>query len=1053
MALWDDLVAYYKGGSAYDSWGKYDVSLTDVEIADGIGPTFSSWDFATSGSSDKAVVLETDKIPADTGIATVSMWFKGLQTGNGSGFVATNNNTLIRIAANELGIRVGSATSSGYNINHLRGLSTWTHLAVTADGAGNYEYYINGSSVSSISGGAVWADDIKRIGNFTGSDDEFADYITEFAFWSRVLTSDEIEVIHSNGESGTRDLTRLIEPREQMPADKGSSAWINMSGNVLLWHLNDAGGGSEPDASGDGHTGTPASVSNASGIMMHSASYSTSSAGTIFENAANFNGSNSDIDAASATATALGINGNNPRTTMCWAKSDNWSNDDNLWAMGNNSTRQDWSLLARTNGFKLNTWGDDLTWDEMRDEEKDNWFHVAATYDGTTMRLYLNGTERATRTPGSALGTADNYPLRVGNDHGYNGNPWDGLIQEFAMFDEALTAADIRSIYNTQDIFASGAYGPSSGSVAVGAVIATVVHEGGSSVALDNVFATAVHEGGSSVALDNVFATAVHEGGSSVALDNVFATAVHTTSSYLTVPNITGSVGETGSFSSYGSYGIDYYRWSWNSVPGTGSESGIVSGSFAFPNYGVSTWVGDMTSNVALYHCEGGSFVSDSSGQNNDVTLTSVATGSPGYVGSDYWEFSAVGSVANVASTDLATANDFTIAFWLYNLDSDSSWRVGAWTSGDKYPIIVEQGSNRLGYYWGGFQDSGAELTASDGWHHLAVVGNASKNEISYWIDGVEEGLIANHPGDAGHVDSIGNKTGDNYRFAEGIDEFAYWTRALSDDEIQKIYFLQDPTIMAASDNFDPTLEFVPQISGTYSINLEVSTGVSITATASITDSDCTGTPGGSATINDCGFCVGGTTGRDATWGKYECWDGTLVCTGTSEGVPTGSCIDCDSVLSGTAYINDCGFCVGGATGRDATWGKYTCWDGSIICSASESPISTGSCPGGPDCYGVPGGSAYTNSCGTCVGGTTGRGEFWGMTTCWDGTLVCDPVDCPIISSSAENYMVDEDYSLRLMRNASSQRPRRVEQVPFMLGVNTTLSIREGSNSDFSGSY
>jgi len=739
---------------------------------------------------------------------------------------------------------------------------------------------------------------------------------------------------------------------------------------------------------------------------------------------------------------------------MCWASQPSWAENDTLWNMGNNATRQDWSLLTRDDGFKLNTWSDDLTWDGMTGAEKEGWFHVAAVYDGTTMRLYLNGTERATRTP-SALNTADNYPLRVGNDHGYNGNPWDGKIQEFAMFDEALGAADILTIYNQQKGWVSGSYSVTSGSASVADVFATVVHEGGSAVALDNVFATVVHGGGSAVALDSVFATVVHEGGSAVALDNVFATVVHTTSSYLTLPNITGTVAETASFSAAGSYGVDDYRWSWNFVPGTGS--GVVSGSFAFPDGGVNTWQGNMTDNTALYHCDGAltaSAGSDSSGQGNTVSFSDITFNSDPYIGSGSWGFD--GATSYVApSVLLDGTGDWTVSLWLYNLASTSNWRSGIWggPGGGDYPIMVNNGDDRLGYYSGGFQDSGAELTASDGWHNLVVVANENKDKVDYWIDGVKEGTVYAYLGL--NMSIIGNKAGQSYKFADRIDEFAFWTRSLSDEEIEQIYFLQNSASTAASGNFGPTLSFVPQLTGNYGINLEVYPGVTGSATASIAEPepDCAGVLGGSASINDCGFCVGGTTGKDATWGKYECWNGTLVCTGTSGGVPIEACIDCNSTPTGTAYINVCGFCVEGTTGRDATWGKYTCWDGSIICSASESPITTGSCPAGPDCYGVPGGSAYTNSCGTCVGGTTGRGEFWGMTTCWDGTLVCSPVDCPIISGSTENYMVGEDYTIKSMRNATSQRSRRVEQVPFLLGVNTTLSIREGSNTDFSGSY
>jgi len=680
MAIWDDLVAYYKCADGNDSWGEYEVSLTDVELSEGIGPTFSSWDFAASGSSDKAVVLEANAIPANTGILSVSMWFKGLRTGNGSAFTSgspTSNNTIIRIASDELGIRVTSATSCGYNVTPIRGLSTWTHLAVTADGAGNYEFYIDGSNVGSISGGPVFVNDVKRIGNLNGSDDEFADYITEIAFWSRVLTSDEVELIYSNGATGTRDLTRLVPyTRKQLPDNKAADGWFNMSGNVLLYHLDDASGGSETDGSGNGNTGAVTSVSNVDGIYMHSASYLTSSTGNAFADAASFNGSTSIVNTNVGCAD-LGVGGANARTFMAWGKVDTEKNYNVLWHAGNTSNGQQFAMYLRTgNGVQLNGWGggaNDLFYD-MDDAsdpyDSSDWNHYVGTYDGTNLRLFVNAIERGSSTPTLSTGNND---ISLGDDIGGFGDPLDGQIQEFAIFDEALPAADLLTIYNQQKGWISGSYSATSGSAAAAVV-----------------FGTAVHEGGTQAAVDNVFATAVHEGGTQAAVDNVFATVVHTTSSYLTIPNITGTVAETASFGTAGSYGIDYYEWSWNFVPGTGS--GVVTGSIAFPDNGGTTPI-NMTNNTGLYHCDGASIASagsDSSGQGNTVSFSNVTFNSDPYIGSGSWGFDGATSYVTSDGT-LDGSGDWTVSLWFYDLSSTSTWRAGIWSSvGDKYPIMVE---------------------------------------------------------------------------------------------------------------------------------------------------------------------------------------------------------------------------------------------------------------------------------------------------------------------------------------------------------------------------
>lgn len=59
---------------------------------------------------------------------------------------------------------------------------------------------------------------------------------------------------------------------------------------------------------------------------------------------------------------------------------------------------------------------------------------------------------------------------------------------------------------------------------------------------------------------------------------------------------------------------------------------------------------------------------------------------------------------------------------------------------------------------------------------------------------------------------------------------------------------------------------------------------------------DCSGVTGGTATIDDCGECVGGTTGKTA------CFQ------------------DCNGDWNGTAFENVCEYCVGGKTELDTTY-------------------------------------------------------------------------------------------------------------------------------------
>jgi len=86
---------------------------------------------------------------------------------------------------------------------------------------------------------------------------------------------------------------------------------------------------------------------------------------------------------------------------------------------------------------------------------------------------------------------------------------------------------------------------------------------------------------------------------------------------------------------------------------------------------------------------------------------------------------------------------------------------------------------------------------------------------------------------------------------------------------------------------------------------------------------DCAGTFNGSAFIDECGECVGGNTGLEPC--EQDCngvfgGDATLDECGVCDNNPANdneTCSDCAGVPNGTASIDECGICSGGTTGLE----------------------------------------------------------------------------------------------------------------------------------------
>jgi hypothetical protein len=75
------------------------------------------------------------------------------------------------------------------------------------------------------------------------------------------------------------------------------------------------------------------------------------------------------------------------------------------------------------------------------------WTHLAGTYDGATVRLYVNGVQVSSRAQTGAIPISTN-PLQIGGDTIY-GQYFPGRVDEVRIYNRALSATDIQRDMNT----------------------------------------------------------------------------------------------------------------------------------------------------------------------------------------------------------------------------------------------------------------------------------------------------------------------------------------------------------------------------------------------------------------------------------------------------------------------------------------------------------------------------------------------------------------------------------------------------------------------------
>ena len=152
--------------------------------------------------------------------------------------------------------------------------------------------------------------------------------------------------------------------------------------------------------------------------------------------AINLDGAGAYVDLLK-TPSELGIGGNEPRTVTVWVLTRSFNNG-GIFTSGNYSDAQNFSLrtMDTDNNWRVQYWGGANDADFIC-PALDRWVHFTHVHDGERTKVYADG--RLVVDVPRTIQTADTVTLRIGE---YNGNPFDGLIDEFRLYNRAMTAAE-----------------------------------------------------------------------------------------------------------------------------------------------------------------------------------------------------------------------------------------------------------------------------------------------------------------------------------------------------------------------------------------------------------------------------------------------------------------------------------------------------------------------------------------------------------------------------------------------------------------------------------
>ena len=118
-------------------------------------------------------------------------------------------------------------------------------------------------------------------------------------------------------------------------------------------------------------------------------------------------------------------------------------------ATGTSEQAHDW-MLGLSSGhrlrFRLKTNGVTTTLTAYSGQLALNtWYHATATYDGTRMRLYVNGVEVGSMSKSGAVAMNANVPLNLGRNPG-GSRYMNGALDDVRIYNRALTPTEIKAL-------------------------------------------------------------------------------------------------------------------------------------------------------------------------------------------------------------------------------------------------------------------------------------------------------------------------------------------------------------------------------------------------------------------------------------------------------------------------------------------------------------------------------------------------------------------------------------------------------------------------------
>lgn len=214
-------------------------------------------------------------------------------------------------------------------------------------------------------------------------------------------------------------------------ASNGGGTGVSPAGLVAAYGFDETSGTQVLDASGNGNDGT--------------LSGPTRSTQAKFGQSLSFNGSNSLVTVGDSNSLDL----TRAMTLSAWVYPTTWASGWKALIIKERIGNLAYSLYANSDVGLPNSTLSIGSYEQQLSVgshlPSNAWTHLAATYDGTTQRLYVNGVQVGSRAQTGTLDVSAN-PLRIGGNTVWANEYFQGLIDEVRIYNRALSQAEVAAV-------------------------------------------------------------------------------------------------------------------------------------------------------------------------------------------------------------------------------------------------------------------------------------------------------------------------------------------------------------------------------------------------------------------------------------------------------------------------------------------------------------------------------------------------------------------------------------------------------------------------------